>query len=114
MMLAPRREASDEALKCVERAIELTGPSGELLDTRARIFIARGNLERAIDDLNQALDYSQTPLRHFHLALAQFKQLKKNEAIHSFKEATTRGLDPRMIHPTDMPAYKALAAQMRD
>jgi cellulose synthase operon protein C len=111
-ILAPRNDASDEALKCVERAIELSGPSGELLDTRARIYIARGNLERAIEDVNQALEYSRTSLRCFHLAMAQFKQLKKNEAVHTFKEARARGLDPRMIHPNDMPTYKVLTSQM--
>ena len=80
----------------------------------ARIYIARGNLELAIEDLHLALDYSQTPLRHFHLAIAQFKQLKKNEAVLSFKEACARRLDAKMIHPTDMPTFKVLATQMRE
>lgn len=113
-ILSPRSEAADEATKCVERAIDLSGASGELLDTRARIAISRGNFERAIDDLNEALEYSQTSLRYFHLALAQFKQLKKNESVQSFKEAKSRGLDPKMVHPSDMPTYKALAAQVGD
>ncbi|MCE9534158.1 MAG: tetratricopeptide repeat protein, partial [Planctomycetes bacterium] len=111
-MLAPRPEAAEEALKCVGRAIELSGATGELLDTRARIYIARGDFERAIEDLNQALELSRTSLRCFHLALAQFKQLKKNEAVQAFREAKTRGLDQRMIHPSDVPSYKELVAQM--
>jgi hypothetical protein len=111
-ILAPRSDASDEAMKCVEKALELSGPSGELLDTRARIFIARGDFERAIEDLRLALDYAQTSLRYFHLSIAQFKQFKKIEAIESFKQARTRGLEPKMIHPTDMPTYKVLAGQM--
>jgi cellulose synthase operon protein C len=113
-ILAPRNEATAEALQYVERAIDISGPTGELLDTRARIFIARGDYEHAIEDSNEAIEETPTSLRYFHLALAQFKQLKKNEAEHSFKEARTRGLDPSMVHPNDVPAYKVMAAQMRE
>jgi tetratricopeptide (TPR) repeat protein len=111
-ILAPRSEAAEEALACVEKAIELLGPTGELLDTRARILIARGEVDRAIGDLNEALGQSQTSLRYFHLAVAQFKKLNKTGAEKSFKEAVARGLDPKEIHPSDMPTYKVLASAM--
>jgi tetratricopeptide (TPR) repeat protein len=111
-ILAPRTEAAEEAMKCVDRAIEISGPTGELLDTRARIHIARGNYDRAIEDLNQALQQGQTSLRWFHLAIAQFKQLKKEESLKSFKEARARGIDARMVHPDDLPMYKVMASQM--
>jgi tetratricopeptide (TPR) repeat protein len=110
-ILAPRSETANEALRCVERAIDLVGPTGELLDTRARILIARGDVDRATDDLRQALAQARTPLRFFHLALAQFAQLKKPDALESFKEARALGLDPKAIHPNDMPAYKVFASQ---
>jgi len=111
-MLAPRPEATAEALKCVERAIELSGTTGELLDTRARIYIARGELDRAIEDLNLALEQSRTSLRCFHLALAQYKLLKKNEAAQAFREARSRGLDSRMVHPDDVAVFQTMASQM--
>lgn len=111
-ILAPRTEAAEEAMKCVDRAIEISGPTGELLDTRARIHIARGNYDRAIEDLHQALQQGQTSLRWFHLAIAQFKQLKKEESLKSFKEARARGIDARMVHPDDLPMYKVMASQM--
>ena len=111
-ILAPRGEAAEEAMKCVERAIEISGPTGELLDTRARIHIARGNYDRAIEDLHQALQQGQTSLRWFHLAIAQFKQLKKDESVRSFKEARARGIDARMVHPDDLPMFKVMASQV--
>lgn len=111
-ILAPRLDLTDEAMKYVERAIELSGPSGELLDTRARIWIARGEFDRANEDLEQALEQSQTSVRYFHLAMAQLKQLKKNEAAQSFKEARSRGLHQKLIHPTDVPAFKLMASTM--
>lgn len=113
-ILAPRRDASEEAMKCVEHALEISGPTGELLDTRGRIQIARGNYDRAIEDLNQALQQGQTPLRWFHLSIAQFKQAKKDDSLKSFKEAKARGIDARIVHPDDVPMYKVMASQMVD
>lgn len=112
-ILSPRADATEEAMKCVDRAIEISGPTGELLDTRARIHISRGNYDRALEDLNQALQQGQTSLRWFHLAVAQFKQLKKEEAVRSFKEARARGIDARLVHPDDLPMYKVMESQMQ-
>jgi cellulose synthase operon protein C len=113
-MLSARPDSASEALKYVNRAIELMGPNGELLDTRARIFIATEDYQRAIDDLRQALNQAPTPLRYFHLAVAQFKMSKMDDALKSFKEAQAHGLDQNSIHPDDMPTYKVLTQQSGD
>ncbi len=68
-MLAPRPDATEQALKYVDRAIEVNGPTGELLDTRARVYIARGDMDKAVDDLTLAIEQAPTSLRYFHLAL---------------------------------------------
>jgi tetratricopeptide (TPR) repeat protein len=110
-LIAPRAESATEALELIDRAIQLAGVTGELLDTRARILIAAGRYDRAIEDLNDALSQSQTSLRYFHLAVAQLKQAKKEDALAAFKKAKARGLDPKVIHPNDLPAYKAFASE---
>ena len=110
-LIAPRPESATEALELIDRAIQLAGVTGELLDTRARILIAVGRYDRAIDDLNDALSQSQTSLRYFHLAVAQLKQARKEDALAAFKKAKARGLDPKVIHPNDLPAYKAFTLE---
>jgi tetratricopeptide (TPR) repeat protein len=110
-LIAPRPESATEALGLIDRAIQLAGVTGELLDTRARILIAAGRYDRAIEDLNDALSQSQTSLRYFHLAVAQLKQARKEDALAAFKKAKARGLDPKVIHPNDLPAYKAFASE---
>jgi tetratricopeptide (TPR) repeat protein len=110
-ILAPRPESADQALKFAERAIELSGATGELLDTRARILISAGRYDRAVADLNDAINQAQTPLRYFHLAVAQLKMSKADEAVKTFREARARGLDPKVIHPSDLPTFKVLAMQ---
>lgn len=110
-ILAPRPESADQALKFAERAIELSGATGELLDTRARILISAGRYDRAVADLNDAINQAQTPLRYFHLAVAQLKMSKADDAVKTFREARARGLDPKAIHPSDLPTFKMLAMQ---
>ena len=110
-ILSPRPESADQAMKYADRAIELSGATGELLDTRARILISAGQYDRAIADLNEAINQGQTPLRYFHLALAQLRLAHPEQAAKTFKEAKARGLDVKSIHPSDLPTYKLLADQ---
>lgn len=107
-ILAPRPEASDQAMKFADRAIELYGASGEMLDTRARILISAGEYDRAVADLTDAINLAGTPLRYFHLALAQLKQEKPDVAAKTFREAKRRGLDSKSIHPYDLPTFQIL------
>src|SRR5207244_9705277 len=62
-ILAPRTDAADEALRFADRAIELYGSTAEILDTRARILISAGRYDRAVADLNDAINQGGTPLR---------------------------------------------------
>jgi tetratricopeptide (TPR) repeat protein len=108
-ILAPRPNAADQALQLADRAIELYGATGEMLDTRARILIAAGKYDRAVADLTDAINQSGTPLRYFHLAIARLKMQQPDEAAKAFQTARARGLDPKAIHPDDLPTYRALA-----
>jgi len=110
-ILSPRSDAADQALGYADRAIELYGPTGEMLDTRARILISAGKYDRAVTDLNDAINQSGTGLRYFHLALAQMRMSKTEEAVQTFREARARGLDPKAIHPQDLPTFKVLATR---
>lgn len=107
-ILAPRADAADEALRMVERAIELYGATGEMLDTRARILISAGKYDRAVADLTDAINQGATPLRFFHLAIAQLRMSKSELAVETFKQARARGLDSKTIHPHDLPTFKLL------
>ena len=110
-ILAPRPETADQALKFADRAIELHGATGEMLDTRARILISAGKYDRAVADLTDAINQSGTPLRYFHLAVAQLRMSKTDDAVRTFKEARARGLDAKAIHPHDLPTFKALSTR---
>jgi tetratricopeptide (TPR) repeat protein len=110
-ILAASPNRADEALKFIDTAIEKLGPSGELLDTKARILISKGSYAMAEQNLQEALGESKTSLRYFHLALSKLKQSRKDEALQAFREARSRGLEVKQIHPDDLTTFKVLTSQ---
>jgi cellulose synthase operon protein C len=112
-VLAPRPDRAEEALKLVDRAVAEVGLTGELLDTRARVRIAAKQFSLAEKDLLEALSQEKTPLRLFHMAMAKEGQSppRKDEARDAFQKARDRGLEPRSIHPADLPMFRVFDAE---
>ena len=62
-LLWGRKTNLPEALKCINRAIELAGPIANLRDTRAVILLAMGSTRGAQDDLDLAERLSRESIR---------------------------------------------------
>jgi tetratricopeptide (TPR) repeat protein len=112
-ILASRAETADEALRFIDRAIALAGVSAEMLDTRARILISAGQYDRAVVELMDAIGAGGSPLRYFHLAMAYSKMGKPADMEKAFRDGRARGLNERMVHPDDMPAFVVLSTQVK-
>jgi hypothetical protein len=84
-----------------------------LLDTRARVRITLKLFAQAAQDSADALAHEATALRWFHVAVLRMAQSppQKDEALKAFAEARGRGLEPRHVHPADMPTYRILESQ---
>lgn len=114
-VMAPDQTRAAQALEHIEKALQISGRNSELLDTRARALLTRGaegDYDRAVADLTEALGEGQTSLRYFHLAVAKLKQSDTNEAVDAFRKAEAHGLEKRMVHPADMPAYQTLRSRL--
>jgi tetratricopeptide (TPR) repeat protein len=112
-ILAAEAPTADRARELVARATREVGLTGDLLDTRARVEITLKQFEQAERDSREAIRQEPTPLRWFHLAVTMHSQSppRKDEAAKAFAEARARGLDPKGIHPADLPVYKVLDAE---
>jgi len=113
-LLAARdgKPKAPEALELINRAIQSVGPSSELLDTRALIYLKLESAEEAVKDLEKAKeeeDQKPNPsaVIYFHLALAQ-DRLKLPKAIDNFKEAQRLKIKDK-VHPLEEQSYKQLA-----
>ena len=103
----------DEALKQIDRAIAAAGGVPALLDTRAVVNLRRGQPEKALADLRQAL--AKTPefsILHFHLAQAYHQSGNDAEAKKAFAQAERLGLRRDDVDRVERDEYDRLRRQL--
>ena len=107
-LLALRGQKTEEARELIEKAVKLVGPQPSFLDTRAVVELAQSQPEKALADMQTVIDAQPAPNRYFHLALAQHKLGRADEAAESFKKARAMQLAPQSLHALERPAYDEL------
>ncbi|HZT81556.1 MAG TPA: tetratricopeptide repeat protein, partial [Gemmataceae bacterium] len=106
----PRKAA--EALELVNRAIEAHGPRADLLDTRATAYLALGQAEAAVKDLQAVVAEAPSPGRHFQLARAHLKAQDRAAAAKAFAEAKRLGFTPQQMHPLQQDTARSVAGEL--
>lgn len=99
----------EECLKLVDRAVEIAGPSGAILDSRATVYMAMNNPQKALEDIKDSVADQETPPRLFHLAQAYDLAGDKKSARKAFDRALARGLTKEMLQPLEFPTFKKLS-----
>jgi len=110
--LALRDRADEGAMKAIEEAISIRGPTGALLDTRAMVHLALGHTGDAIADLNLAIADRPRATRYFHLALAHLMAGDKQAAHNAYQEAQRRGLDPLKLSALEKDKHSLLLREL--
>ena len=103
---------ASEALALIDRAIELSGSLPSLLDTRATARMALGQVDAAVEDLEEATNSGPSPTRYFHLAQAYLKANKPREAREALREANALGLEESKLHPMERAGYRQLLGEL--
>jgi predicted Zn-dependent protease len=102
------------ALEYINQAIQLggPGPKGDFFDTQGVIYLAAGDKQRAIKDLENAVAIDRTPAKLFHLAWAYLEANDKEKAKRIFVEAKTKGLSPTTLHRLEEPVYRRIVGEL--
>jgi len=109
--LALRNQAGKEGLGLIDRAIAESGPVPTMLDTRASVYLALGNGEKAIADLDEAIAQAPAATYYFHLARAHLLEQNPEGAAAAMIRAKEAGLREEILHPLERGEYqKVLAA----
>ncbi len=82
----------ETAIRLVREAVEILGPSPDILDTRAVVFIANKQFDDAIEDLELSVTDNPTAAKYFHKAIAHLGAGQNNDALVAWKEALKLGL----------------------
>jgi cellulose synthase operon protein C len=124
VVLALQKVNVDEAQRLVNRAIDIAGPVPAMLDTRALVRMASGQVVAAVADLDEAIQDDPRQTLYFHRALASWqigrkgdtpeavRETQKRAATEAFREARRLGLKPEGLHPLERADYDALAASI--
>ena len=73
------------------------------------VYLARGKPEQALQNVDEAIRDTSSPLFLFHRAEILAAMDRKAEAAAALKEAVKQGFDPKGLHPLERPAHERIA-----
>jgi tetratricopeptide (TPR) repeat protein len=105
--LAGKSTATDvDPMKLVSEAVEILGPSSDILDTRAVVYISRQQYKEAIADLELSVTDSPTPAKYFHKAQAHLGARESGAAVEAWKKAEGLGLSRESLNRMEYDNYE--------
>lgn len=110
-LIVLREHNGEEALDLINKAIRARGPLPDFLDTRGMIYLANGQGQRAVADLEAAFRAAPTPPKYFHLAQAYLMLKDKDKARKILVNGKTRGL-PGGLHRLEVASYQKVASEL--
>jgi tetratricopeptide (TPR) repeat protein len=108
VMLTVSRKNLPEALEMIQKAIRITGPIPQMLDTRACVYIAMKEPEKALADMKDVLAAGKKPETLFHYAQALEIAGQSNAAASTMQEALQMGLTEKSLMTSEIPTFKRL------
>jgi tetratricopeptide (TPR) repeat protein len=113
LALADKSTATDiDPLKLVNEAAEILGPSSDILDTRAVIFMSRGKYKEAIADLELAVTDTPTASKYFHLAEARLGAKQSRAAVEAWEKAQGLGLTRESLNRMEFDQYDKVKTEI--
>jgi len=111
--LALRDKNCEEALKLVDRAIDIAGPNSTLLDTRAVVLMQLGQGDKAREVLEEAVSSDpDRPIYYFHLARALKMTNSPSEALEALERSKVLGQTEESVEPLERGAYRKLCQEI--
>jgi predicted Zn-dependent protease len=111
-LLAFKETAGQEALDLINRAIDRAGPQPKLLDTRAIAYMALGQGEKAVHDLEQAEDSDPSPASLLRLARAHMMANNHSAALAALRKARAGDVKLSDFHPLEQPVYQKVLREL--
>jgi tetratricopeptide (TPR) repeat protein len=93
------------ALALINEAIKNHGPEAELLDTRATVYLAMDQADKAIEDLKLAIEQHPTTAKYLHLANAHLTGKDNRAADAAWQKMQALGIDTNRLNHFDREMY---------
>lgn len=114
LLLAEQEAGRSEALAHIDRAIAIAGRQPELLDTRGWVLLLAGAADEAEALFREAAAVPPADPRYrFHLAVAQWRQDRQQEARSELAAALAARLNVDSLSPSEREALRQLQTATR-
>ena len=111
-LLALQDGRGSEALSLAQQAIDLDGETPGLLDTRAVAYLATGQADLAIKDLEDSIAVQPLPDIYFHLARAYLAKGRQGDAGKALQRAHELGFTEQKLSPLERKSYQQLLSAL--
>ncbi|HEY2840430.1 MAG TPA: hypothetical protein VGJ26_14835 [Pirellulales bacterium] len=101
-----------EAEAAIDEAIQALGPTTDLLDTRAMVRLAKGDVKAARADVNTAVKDRPSGALYFHLALVEDKAGDREATRDAMKRAVELKVDRDHIPSAERKAFDRLKGEL--
>jgi tetratricopeptide (TPR) repeat protein len=101
-----------DPLKLVKEAADILGPNSDILDTRAMVWISRGQYKNAISDLELSVTDNPTAAKYFHKAMAHLLARENREAIDAWEKAEELKLSRESLNRMEYEKYDETKAKI--
>jgi len=113
IVLALGERKYEVGLALIDRAIEIAGPYGALIDTRGLVHLSAGQTQEARKHFESALEESPAAERYLHLAAAQWHSRDQEQAKQTLHKAVALGVAWEELHPLERPLFIDLRSELR-
>jgi tetratricopeptide (TPR) repeat protein len=111
-LLALQKKESPRALRLIEEARVIRGPSSDILDTEAVVHMANGNHSAAIANLELAVTEEANAEKWFHLARAYWSANNREKAVQAWARAQDLGIGPEKLNRMEHEAFHEFSKEM--
>ncbi len=111
--LAITKKDLGQAMELTQGAIRQFGPTSDLLDTRALVYLAQGNVKPAIADMQTALADHPSAAKYLHLAEAEKQAQNMESARAAMAKAQGLGVDLNRLSWVERKNYPQLVDQLK-
>jgi tetratricopeptide (TPR) repeat protein len=102
------QNTADDPLKMVEEAIDIMGPSSDILDTRAVVRNSKKDYKGAIRDLELAVTDGPTASKYYHKAVAHLGDGQNKAAVEAWEKAEELGLNRDSLNRMEFDQYEEM------
>jgi tetratricopeptide (TPR) repeat protein len=111
-LAGPAAGSNDDPLKLVNDAAAILGPNSDILDTRAIVYLSRGQYRQAIEDLELCVMDNPTASKYFHKAQAHLLALENREAVEAWEKAESLDLSRESLNRMEFQKYEEAKAKI--